>query len=56
MAAFSKVDNLTILNGAQGVAEMMNQIIGQPGPALKLARETLSASSTNGPQPPVPAA
>jgi uncharacterized membrane protein YqiK len=46
--AFSKVDNLTILNGAQGVGEMMNQIIGQAGPALKLARETLSASSTNG--------
>jgi flotillin len=39
--SFSRVDNLTILNGAQGVGEIMNQVIGQAGPALKLARETL---------------
>ncbi|HEV7753062.1 MAG TPA: SPFH domain-containing protein [Baekduia sp.] len=44
--SFSKVDNLTILNGAQGVGEIMNQMIGQAGPALKLARETLG--QTNG--------
>ncbi len=41
--AFGKVDNLTILNGAQGMSEIMNQIIGQAGPALTLARETLGA-------------
>jgi hypothetical protein len=44
--SFSNVDNLTILNGAQGVGEIMNQMIGQAGPALKLARETLG--QTNG--------
>ena len=41
--AFSKVDNLTILNGAQGVGELMNQVIGQAGPALDLARDTIGA-------------
>jgi flotillin len=46
--AFSKVDNLTILNGAQGVGEIMNQVIGQAGPALKLARETLAQTGANG--------
>ncbi|HWH93993.1 MAG TPA: hypothetical protein VNT03_09035 [Baekduia sp.] len=55
--SFSKVDNLTILNGAQGVGEIMNQVIGQAGPALKLARETLGqgangkAASGNGGAP-----
>ena len=39
--AFSGVDNLTVLNGAQGIGEIMNQVIGQAGPALRLARETL---------------
>ena len=42
--AFGKVDNLTVLNGAQGMGEIMNQIIGQAGPALTLARDTLGAS------------
>lgn len=48
--SFSRVDNLTILNGAQGVGEIMNQVIGQAGPALKLARETLGQGngSSNG--------
>lgn len=54
--AFSKVDNLTILNGAQGVGEVMNQVIAQAGPALQLARETLGvngkATSGNGAVPP----
>jgi flotillin len=39
--AFSGVDNLTVLNGAQGVGEIMNQVISQAGPALDLARQTL---------------
>src|SRR3954447_8457890 len=47
--SFSKVDNLTILNGAQGVSEILNQIIGQDGPALRLARETVAG--TNGKTP-----
>jgi flotillin len=41
--AFGKVDNLTVLNGAQGMGEIMNQIIGQAGPALTLARDTLGS-------------
>ena len=32
--AFKGVDNLTVLNGAQGIGEIMNQVIGQAGPAL----------------------
>jgi uncharacterized membrane protein YqiK len=58
--SFSRVDNLTILNGAQGVGEIMNQVIGQAGPALKLARETLGQGNANGssngraPVPPTP--
>ena len=45
--AFGKVDNLTVLNGAQGMGEIMNQIIGQAGPALKLARDTLGRPTGN---------
>jgi uncharacterized membrane protein YqiK len=41
-SAFERVDNLTILNGAAGVGELMNQLIGQAGPALRLARDTLA--------------
>jgi flotillin len=39
--AFSNVDNLTVLNGAQGIGEIMSQVIGQAGPALDLARDAL---------------
>jgi len=46
--AFSKVDNLTVLNGAQGIGEIMSQVIGQAGPALELARQTLSTGRANG--------
>jgi flotillin len=49
--AFGKVDHLTVLNGAQGMSEIMNQIIGQAGPALSLARETLAANRGNGAPP-----
>jgi flotillin len=52
--AFGKVDNLTVLNGAQGMGEIMNQIIGQAGPALSLARETLGVRPKNGHAPPAP--
>jgi flotillin len=34
-----------VLNGAQGVSEIMNQVIGQAGPALALAKQALG---TNG--------
>ena len=44
--AFSGVDNLTVLNGAQGISEIMNQVIGQAGPAMKMAKDALG--TTNG--------
>ena len=43
--AFSGVDNLTVLNGAQGIGEIMNQVIGQAGPALKLAKDALGTNA-----------
>lgn len=43
--SFRHVDNLTVLNGAQGIGEILNQVIGQAGPALDLAKQTLG---TNG--------
>ena len=53
--AFSNVDNLTVLNGAQGIGEIMSQVIGQAGSALKLAKEALGATdgdaSANGKVP-----
>jgi uncharacterized membrane protein YqiK len=47
--AFSNVDNLTVLNGAQGISEIMNQVIGQAGPAMKMAKDALG--TTNGAAP-----
>ena len=43
--SFKNVDNLTVLNGAQGMSEIMAQVIGQAGPALKLARDTLGVGA-----------
>jgi flotillin len=52
--AFRGVDDLTVLNGAQGIGEIMNQIIGQAGPTLELAKRALA---TNGnPTRPAPGA
>jgi uncharacterized membrane protein YqiK len=45
--SFKHVDNLTVLNGAQGISEIIAQVIGQAGPALDMAREAL-ARSRNG--------
>lgn len=42
--SFSGVDNLTVLNGAQGMGEIVAQVIGQAGPALDLARRALGTS------------
>ena len=33
-----------MLNGAQGIGEIMNQVIGQAGPALDLARMALAGN------------
>ena len=46
--AFKNVDNLTVLNGAQGMGEIMAQVIGQAGPALTLARDTLGVGANGG--------
>jgi flotillin len=47
--SFKHVDNLTVLNGAQGISEIVSQVIGQAGPALRIAQEALGR--TNGDQP-----
>ena len=39
--SFKYVDNLTVLNGAQGISEIIAQVIGQAGPALKMAQGAL---------------
>src|SRR5919197_323890 len=47
--SFKHVDNLTVLNGAQGISEIISQVIGQAGPALKMAQEALGRA--DGAQP-----
>jgi hypothetical protein len=41
--SFKHVDNLTVLNGAQGISEIIAQVIVQAGPALELAQATLAS-------------
>ena len=50
--SFKHVDNLTVLNGAQGISEIIAQVIGQAGPALEMAQSALAAR--NGHQPAQP--
>jgi uncharacterized membrane protein YqiK len=40
--AFRGVDNLTVLNGAQGMSEILNQIIAQAGSSMQLANQLLT--------------
>ena len=50
--SFRHVDNLTVLNGAQGLGEILNQVIGQAGPALDLAKQTVRSNGNGaGPAP-----
>jgi len=50
--SFKHVDNLTVLNGAQGISEIIAQVIGQAGPALEMAQAALAArKSPNGSKP-----
>jgi uncharacterized membrane protein YqiK len=43
---------LTVLNGAQGISEIIAQVIGQAGPALEMAQATLASRRTsNGAKP-----
>ena len=51
--SFKHVDNLTILNGAQGVSEIIAQVIGQAGPALDMAQNALKRTPLNGESPPM---
>ena len=46
--SFKYVDNLTVLNGAQGISEIIAQVIGQAGPALEMAQGALQRSRSNG--------
>ena len=48
--SFKYVDNLTVLNGAQGISEIIAQVIGQAGPALEMAQAAL-AGAANGAKP-----
>ena len=50
--AFNNVDSMTVLNGAQGITEVMNQLVAQAGPVLDLARGTFrNRSGGNGARP-----
>jgi len=49
-------DNLTVLNGAQGISEIISQVIGQAGPALKMAQEALGRESDGRARAETPAA
>ena len=49
--AFSNVDNMTVLNGAQGITEILNQMISQAGPTLDLAKSALRTGNGNGHTP-----
>ena len=49
--SFKHVDNLTVLNGAQGISEIIAQVIGQAGPALNLAREALNRNGAAAERP-----
>ena len=46
--AFDNVDSMTVLNGAQGITDVMNQLIAQAGPALDLARGAFRNGHGNG--------
>jgi len=52
--AFANVDQMTVLNGAEGVTDMLNRIVATAGPTLTLARNALAtppAPGTNGGAP-----
>jgi uncharacterized membrane protein YqiK len=56
--SFQHVDNLTVLNGAQGISEILTQVIGQAQPALDIARRmsqsTVEQSRAAAPAAPAP--
>jgi uncharacterized membrane protein YqiK len=48
--AFSKVDNLTVLNGAQGMNEMMSGVVGMATTLLPMVRSALMKPNPETPQ------
>jgi uncharacterized membrane protein YqiK len=46
--SFKHVDNLTVINGAQGISKIIAQVIGQAGPALEMAQTALGRANKNG--------
>jgi flotillin len=51
--AFDGVDNLTVLNGAQGISEILTQVMAQGGSAMRIVQQMLddarsATSATNG--------
>lgn len=46
--AFSNVEHMTVLNGAEGVMESLSQIVAQGGSLLQVARQSMSSSTQNG--------
>ncbi len=50
-SAFGSVDNMVVLNGADGMAEMLAKALTMGGTGLGLARQLLSSMNQNGPTP-----
>jgi hypothetical protein len=48
--AFGNIDQLTVLNGVEGVGELFNQVVGIGAAAVPTLREVLR-SQTRQPQP-----
>jgi uncharacterized membrane protein YqiK len=49
--AFDGVDNLTVLNGAQGISEILTQLLAQGGAGMQVVRQMLNdtrAATANG--------
>jgi uncharacterized membrane protein YqiK len=54
--AFSNVDQMIVLNGAQGVSEILSQVMAQGATGLKFARSVLGAAGVDPVVTPPPAA
>lgn len=50
-SAFGSVDNMVVLNGADGMAEMLAKALAMGGTGLGLARQLLTSMNQNGQTP-----
>lgn len=50
-SAFGSVDNMVVLNGADGMADMLAKALTMGGTGLGLARQLLASMNQNGPTP-----